>query len=252
MPPLGSQTSTYKRRGHIKSLLYRTDLQTRFKKRSAEQAFHESKTKDTEKVQARAAKVPRVRQSLESMMEREWMNHMRQVVSPSEVLQFPADVAMQLEDTVEHLSTPTTQARSVQENDDGTLEADADPTIDRDGDAEVAGLFVRVVLWHPSKLKGARPLAGDGRALTNSDVCISIHRRIANDSDGSGVISCSRDTATVSTRFLTTGLQKNFRLLDQAGFYSWSKPAALQYWFAGVVLPSEKFATLRHTPHARC
>ena len=98
----------------------------------------------------------------------------------------------------------------MQENDDGTLEADVNHTIDRDGDAESVGLLVRVVLWHPSKLKGARPLAGDGLPRTNSDVCISIHRRIASDSTGSGVISCSRDTATVSTRLLTTGLQKIF------------------------------------------
>ena len=248
MPPSGPpNSSTSKRRSQLKSWIYRADLRTRHNKRSAEQAFHVSKTKATEKVQEKAAKVPRVRQSMEGMMAREWMNHMRQVVSPNDVLQFPADVAIQLEDTVEHLSTPATQARSVQENDDGTLEADVDHTIDREGDAEIAGLFVRVVLWHPSKLKGARPLAGDGRPLTNSDVCISIHRRIANDSDGSGVISCSRDTATVSTRFLTTGLQKNFRLLDQAGFHSWSKPEPLQYWFTGVAMSSDKFATLRHT-----
>ena len=206
MPPSGPpNSSTSKRRSQLKSWIYRADLRTRHNKRSAEQAFHQSKTKATEKVQEKAAKVPRVRQSLEDMMAREWMNHMRQVVSPNDVLQFPADVAIQLEDTVEHLSTPATQARSVQEDDDGTLEADVDHTIDREGDAEIAGLFVRVVLWHPSKLKGARPLAGDGRPLTNSDVCISIHRRIANDSNGSGVISCSMDTATVSTRFLTTG-----------------------------------------------
>ncbi len=137
-------------------------------------------------------------------MRREWINHLRQVVTPHDVLELPSEVSnLKFESGADKVTNPLSGQQPPADDSEVIAEGGGG-----DDEGAVEKTFVKVVLWYPSRLKLVKSFSAEGQALSDSDICVSIRKQILGDAEGgSGLISCKNTGATLTQgRFVLSGL----------------------------------------------
>ena len=148
---------------------------------------------------------------IDNIVAREWLQHLRETLDDDALIELPAAAAVDLgfQSAESFISTPAT-THVFPKAGDSDIEAEVCA-----GSEAADTVLVRVVHWHPSKMHLAPLAVGAGSKLADSDIIVSMHRRVLENFGGNSVL-----TTRISGPIVLSGAAEGIALTGAGGRFS--------------------------------
>ena len=221
----------------ITAVLYRFDSASQFQKHAGARKDHDQRHEREKRAAMKILQPKSAPLSFERLLAREWVQHLRVVLKPGDVLEVSADslLGLQMSDVHGYQTTPAAAPRAIDADSDVGMDMDCD------GDPELGALYLQVVHTSPATLRLVRQKGGAGRNFQAGDILIIILPMLAH-----GDKPLLRSLSAERSSCVLQHLPDNFVELRNAGFRAFSTAPGHRYILPGTEITDAAQAAVSH------